>query len=177
MTISRCIVKRPSVNSTLRIHHAPGYEMRVLACEWPDLADLRAYLKVQACAGTYVLTGLDGLRPVAYVGEGSRLWDRLADHRSIPPLPLVQTAHLVCSPNDYDKGAVVYLQAMLSDRLRECGRLERIGAEPARLSLPADRLEELQRQVEPALALLAMAGCSAVIPGRSCGAISEGDLA
>lgn len=177
MSVTRCIVKRPSPSSTFRVHYAPGYEMRALACDWPDLADLRAHLKAHACAGAYVLTGVDGPRAVAYVGEGSRLWERLADHRSLPPLPLVQTVHLICSPNDYDKGAVVYLQAVLSDRLRECGRVERIGAEPARLCLPADRLEELQRQVEPAVALLAMAGCSAVVPARSCGTISEGDLA
>ena len=177
MTVNRSIVKRPSTSSSFRVYHAPGYEMRALACDWPDLADLRAYLKMQACAGAYVLTGLDGLRAVAYVGEGSRLWERLADHRSAPPLPLVQTIHLICSPADYDKAAALYFQAVLSDRLRECGRVARIGAEPARLNLPADRLEELQRQVEPAVALLAMAGCSALVPNRSCSPIGEGDLA
>ncbi len=177
MPIHRCFVTRPNSSSTFRILHAPGYALRLLACDWCDLAELRAWLKCHEGSGAYVLSGLEGTRPVAYVGEGSRLWDRLPKHRSDAPFSLVQAIHCLASPDDFDKSAALFFQEHLSDRLKACGRVERIDAEPPRLGLPPGRLEELQRQLEPALALFGFAGCSAFVPARVAPVASEGDLA
>ena len=177
MSVNRAFVKQPKPTSTFRVFQAPGYEMRLLASDWSDLVDLRSWLKGADCTGAYVLSGMEGTRPVAYVGEGSRLWDRLPKHCSDAPFERVQTIHVLCSPEDYDKAAALFFQEQLSDRLKLCGRLERVGGDPARLGIPPDRLEELQRQLEPAIALFGFAGCAAFVPARTTNGTAVGEFA
>ena len=160
MRLDQCAIRRPNPESSFRIVRANPLALQVLTCLWPDdLHDLRSYLKKLQYCGVYLLTGERDGSPIVRVGEGFKLWDRLAVHRNDVALVFVREVHLVCAPH-YDKDAVVKLQELLTDAAREAGRAAVFsGTGPLRLpAVDPWRASALAREAEAAIEVLRLAG-------------------
>jgi hypothetical protein len=161
-------IERPDPELSVRIVSCPVSPVEVIACDWAELGALRD-LKLLDAACNYLLFGADANeRLLARVGEATKPWPRIGDHRYDPTLTWAEQLYVVHNTTrHWDKADVVAFQEVLSDEVERVERANlHAGVGPLRLPTSSARRAITQLLLGHTRQLLADAGCPVLTPRR-----------
>ena len=161
-------IERLDPDLSVRIVSAPTSPLEVIASDWSELTALRD-LQLLDASCNYLMVGRDATeRLLARVGEASKPWPRLGDHRYDRSLTWADQLYIIVNrTRHWEKSDVVAFQEVLSDEIErvESAKLH-AGVGPLRLPASSTKHRVTEILLADARALLADAGCPVLTPRR-----------
>jgi hypothetical protein len=161
-------IERPDPDLSVRNVSSPTSPLEVIASDWSELTALRN-LQLLDASCNYIMVGQDATeRLLARVGEASKPWPRLGDHRYDRSLTWADQLFIIVNrTRHWEKSDVVAFQEVLSDEVErvESAHLH-AGVGPLRLPAASIKRAVTEILLADARKLLADAGCPVLTPRR-----------